>query len=242
MPTVAVVVPWRDVGCWHRQRALDWVLERLNRDGYQVTVAATSADPWCKAKAVTPAVEASGADLVVMHDADVWSPGLPSAIEAAADGAPWAIPHRDVYRLSEARTAQVVAGANPADVNPKHLAEPAYRGFAGGGIVVLPRSTYLDVPLDPRFEGWSGEDESWARALSTLAGDPWRGTAPLFHLWHPPQPRMTRRHGSRASEALTFTYRQAKGRPGRMRQLIEEGRATWPTSSSASSRGRSANS
>ena len=56
-------------------------------------------------------------------------------LEAVADGVPWAIPHRDVYRLSEARTAQVVAGANPADVNPKHLAEPAYRGFAGGGIV-----------------------------------------------------------------------------------------------------------
>lgn len=183
--------------------------------------------PWVKAAAVTPAVGASSADLIVMHDADVWCPGLPAAIEAVANGAPWAIPHHLVHRLTEPATAEVLDGADAAG---QPVEEPAYRGFAGGGIVVLPRETYLSAPLDPRFEGWSGEDESWARALSTLAGDPWRGTGDLYHLWHPPQERMNRRHGSRASEALTFAYRQAKGRPDRMRQLIE-GARQWPTAS-----------
>lgn len=197
-----------------------------------MTVAEAPADgPWIKAAAVTPAVEASSADLVVMADADCWSPGLPAAIEAVADGAPWAIPHQLVHRLTSAATGAVYDGTVALDtIEPSHCEQDPYRGFAGGGIVALPRGTYLDVPLDPRFGGWGGEDESWARALSTLVGDPWRGSGPLFHLWHPPQLRMNRRHGSRESEALTFAYRQAKGRPNRMRALVEEGRR-WRTSS-----------
>ena len=237
LPTVEIVVPWAG-SCPHRERALGWVVDRYRRQGFDVTVAEGPPGPWVKASAVTPAVEASSADVVVMVDADCWVPGLLSAIGAVADGHPWAIPHTTVYRLSEDRTAAVLAGADPNHTAGVDLAEPPYRGFAGGGAVVLPRTTYLDVPLDPRFEGWSGEDESWARALSTLVGDPWRGTGPLFHLWHPPQPRMNRRHGSAASQALTFTYRQAKGRPDRMRQIIEEARS-WRRSSSTVEASRS---
>jgi len=40
-----------------------------------------------------------------------------------------------------------------------------YPGYPGGGITVLPRSTYTEVPLDLRYEGWGQEDESWAHAL-----------------------------------------------------------------------------
>jgi hypothetical protein len=231
MMPAAIVIPWRG-GCLHREQALGWIVDRYRQQGFDVTVAEGPPGPWVKASAVNPAVEASSAELVAMVDADCWVPGLLSAIEAVADGAPWAIPHKLVHRLTEVRTAAVLAGADPADSDPKHdLDEAPYRGFAGGGCVVIPKATYLDVPLDPRFEGWSGEDESWARALSTLAGEPWRGDAPLFHLWHPPQPRMNRRHGSAQSQALTFNYRQAKGRPDRMRQIIEEARS-WRRSSS----------
>jgi hypothetical protein len=207
------------------------VVGRYRREGFDVTVAEGPPGPWVKASAVTPAVQASSAELVAMIDADCWVPGLLSAIEAVADGASWAIPHTTVYRLTEARAAAVLAGADPQHTAGVDFDEPPYRGFAGGGCVVIPKATYLDVPLDPRFEGWSGEDESWARALSTLVGEPWRGDAPLFHLWHPPQPRMNRRYGSTASQALTFRYRQAKGRPDRMRQIIEEARS-WRSSSS----------
>lgn len=228
---VEVVVPWRN-GCPHRTAALDHVLGRYRQHGLDPIVAEHDDGPWCKARAVTPAVEASRADLIVMADADCWPTNLPEALSAAA-GAPWVIPHRDVWRLSTQATSAVYDGTVAFDnIGPSDCEQAPYRGFAGGGVVILPRTTYLDVPLDPRFDGWGGEDESWARALSTLVGEPWRGTAPLFHLWHPPQPRMNRRHGSTQSEALTFNYRQAKGRPRRMRQLIEEARRWQQTSSS----------
>lgn len=233
MTAVEVVVPWRP-GCHHRTVALHHVLNLYRTAGFTPTVAGYDADPWVKARAVTPAVEASDADLIVMADADCWPTNLHEALEAV-ESAPWAVPHWTVYRLTADATRAVLDGTRPLD-ETVDCERPPYRGFAGGGVVILPRSTYLDVPLDPRFEGWSGEDESWARALSTLVGEPWRGIAPLYHLWHPPQPRMNHRHGSPASQALTFNYRQAKGRPAQMRQLVEEGRATWPTSSSASNR------
>jgi hypothetical protein len=45
---------------------------------------------------------------------------------------------------------------------------------------------------------------------------------------------MNRRHGSPQSQALTFRYRQAKGRPDRMRQIIDEAKQVtpWPVPSS----------
>src|SRR5690606_37809457 len=82
----------------------------------------------------------------------------------------WAVPHRLVYRLSEAATSGVLAGLAPSP--GMRLVQAPYVGYAGGGITVLPRSTYDQVPLDPRFRGWGQEDESWAHALTVLAGDP----------------------------------------------------------------------
>jgi hypothetical protein len=87
---------------------------------------------------------------------------------------------------------------------------------------VLRRDSYLEVPLDPRFLGWGHEDDSWARALVTMLGDPWRGKRPLFHLWHPPQDRRVRYEGRPQSAALFQRYRAKKGNRTRMRALLDE--------------------
>jgi hypothetical protein len=238
VPTTEIVIPWRP-GCPYRQRALDWVLARYRADGYRVTVAEhDDGGPWVKAEAVTPAVEASAVDLIVIADADVWCDGLPAAIEAAADH-PWAIPHYAVLRLTPYVTEAVYAGLDLAEIGRHDLEQKAYRGFRGGGIVVVPRQTYLEAPLDPRFCGWGDEDRSLADALTTLAGWPWRGRADLYHLWHPPQQRASRQVGSTASQQLGDAYRRALNHPERMRALIEAGRQ-WRTSNS--SRGLSARS
>lgn len=213
-----VIVPWRP-GCPHREAA--WVWTRpLWRDVGPVVEAAAPAGPWVKAHAVTPAVEASSADVVVIADADVWTDGVPAALAAVAGGAAWAIPHTMVLRLTERSTGEVYAGA-PLEVVDEFTERP-YRGTAGGGIVVIPRATYLDCPLDPRFVGWGQEDDALAVALTTLHGNPWRGAATLFHLWHPPQPRRSRGVGSDANLALYKRFKAARTSPGRMRALVDE--------------------
>lgn len=216
---VEVVIPWRG-GCPHRERALEWVRGRLP---YPVTVAEPPTGPWAKALAVMPAASrCSGADVLVIHDADVWTPGLEEAVEQVERGAMWAIPHRGVHRLTEDSTRRLIAGESWEGLP---LAERAYLGVEGGGVVAIHRDLLLRTPMDPRFEGWGSEDEAWAVALRACFGPPWRGKAPLAHLWHPPQSRLSRARGSRESWNLRRRYMRAAREPREMKTLLEEARA-----------------
>jgi hypothetical protein len=222
--TVEVVVPWR-AGCPHREAAWRWVRARWDATGWPVTVAELPDGPWVKARAVMPAVEASSAEIVIVADADCWSPAVPEAVEAVRAGASWAMPHGRVFRFTPEVTARVLAGDEPERFGPNDTAEQPYWGVAGGGIVAIRRDVALDVPLDPRFEGWGGDDHSWGFALGTLWGYPWRSEAPVWHLWHPAQRRMTRMYGSERSEALRRRYFAAQHKPGEMRAIVDEAKA-----------------
>jgi hypothetical protein len=221
--SVEVILPFRG-GCEHRARALDWVENGYWQQGWDTRVAEAPPGPWCKAAAVNPAVEASDADIVVMADADVWTDGLAEAVRQVEAGAAWAVPHEFVYRLDREATGRLLNGDCP-DMPPDEpvpLDQPAYRGLIGGGVVVAPRDVLRSVPLDPRFVGWGQEDESHALALTHLVGDPWRGTAPLIHFWHPPQGRLCRKRGSVEGWQLRRRYLKARRDPAAMRALIEE--------------------
>lgn len=210
---VGVLIPFHG-DCPHRKKALEFTRKRYP---WPVTVA-EGGEPWSKGAALRPAVEAATADILIVADSDCVTEGLPAAIEAVKDGAPFAVPHGKVYRLTEAGTDRFMESGeygHPFDRRP-------YRGMAGGGFVVAPRETLLDCPPDPRFKFWGQEDESWALALTCLHGMPWRGDADLIHLYHPPAPRMSRRKGSPESWALYRRYRDAARDPLAMRKLIEE--------------------
>lgn len=210
---VEVVVPFAG-SCPHRARALKWTSSRYY---WPVTIAPGST-PWVKAEAVTPALERSSAEIIIVADADCWTEGLPAAVEAVVNGAPWAIPHWLVKRLTERDTDILIGGGEPA--GPYDRRE--YVGVAGGGFVVAPRETLLEIPLDSRFIGWGQEDDSWALALTALAGEPWRGKADLIHLYHPPAARTSRRKGSPASWSLFHRYIACRRDPDAMRELLKE--------------------
>lgn len=213
--SVAVIVPWLG-GCEHRERARDWCLARHR---YPVTLAEGS-EPWCKARAVMPAVRATSAEIVVVADADCWTDGLAEAVAMVEAGRAWAVPHRDVHRLSRTATEQLLAGG-PAD----GLEQEPYLGVVGGGFVIAPRDAILAIPLDPRFVGWGQEDRSWGMALEAVLGPPWRGTGPLIHLWHPPQQRLDRVIGSMDGWRLQRRYTKARWKPEAMAALLTEANA-----------------
>ncbi len=195
----------------------------LNHDASWAAVLGTpNTDEWCKAEAVANALATTDADVLVIHDADVWCNETPEAIAAVEAGAAWAVPHIGVSRLTETATAAVLAGMHPERLPPEALEEPSYRAHIGGGIVVIRRDVYERVPLDPRFTGWGREDDSWGLALKTILGRPAHFRGRLWHLWHPPQSRPARTHGSEANEALCQRYRAANHNPARMAALIEE--------------------
>jgi hypothetical protein len=221
--STAVLIPFR-TGCAHRNANLMYVISRHAENRWPIILGHHTDGPWNKALAVRDALEQTEADVLCIADADVWTDGLPAAVQAVREGAAWAVPHRGVYRLTETATAQYATGVYRFMEEGLETEERPYLGFEGGGITVLRRDVYEDCPLDPRFTGWGGEDDSFGMALRTLHGAPVRPTGymPLVHLWHPPQERATRSFGSLESRELRKRYARAQGRPDMMRALIEE--------------------
>lgn len=234
--TVSVLVPWRADGAY-RDAAWTWVRRWWadRHPGWQVVEGRCPPGPWRKALAVADALTRADGDVLVVADADVVCDGVQAAVDAVVDGTPWAVPHLLVHRLSEAATAAVLDSADLAVAARAGLDRKPYRGVEGGGIVVLRRATYRRAPLDPRFETWGQDDESWALALSVLAGRRWRGSADLWHLWHPPAPRLNRHVGNASGRALHVRYQYAANtRPARaaraaMARLVAEHRRPAPT-------------
>lgn len=218
MPRVAVVVAWRP-GCEHRHRAWQWVKSQYanHHPDWEVIEAHAPAGAWCKAAAVMPAVAETDAQVVLLADADVWCDQLAQAADLAATGR-WVVPHTNVHRLTPEATVALIAG-NPG---PHAVCERPYRGIVGGGIIAAPRDLLLDIPMDPRFIGWGQEDQSHGIALHFLAGPCARGTSDLWHLWHPPQNRFSRKVGSIEGQMLHRRYLKARRDPAAMRALIEE--------------------
>jgi hypothetical protein len=128
-----------------------------------------------------------------------------------------------VLRLTALASRQVYeSGEWPLRRTTTTYAQRPYPGRPGGGMTVLSRDLYRQVPLDPRFVGWGQEDEAWALALRRIAGREWRGVEDLWHLWHTPQPRRSRTVGSQESFSLFRRYASAARDATRMRALVAE--------------------
>lgn len=227
MGDVTILIPWHwGSECSARQAAVNWVIARyrpyvLGDSDAVVLSRPDLGDEWCKARAIR-SVLPGARDIVVVADADSWCDGVPEAVQAVRDGAPWAVPHKKVHRLTPLATADVLAGCRRPEALP--TVKKPYRGHAGGGILVARRETLEDVPPDRRFTGWGSEDCAWRDALRTLAGMEWRESGkPLIHLWHPPAERNGRHETSPENHALQSRYVEARGDVAAMRELVDGG-------------------
>lgn len=222
--SVSVLVP-RAGACPYRQRA--WEHVRSLYEGFEVVEGWGDANHWVKADAVAEALSRATGDILVIADSDVWTDHLHEVIEAVQSGKyEWGSPHRHVWRLTEQGTAQFIAGERE-DCDTEEIHE----AWLGGGIVVVTRDAYERAPFDPRFVGWGGEDKAWSSALWTMAGRPFLLKRPLWHLWHPPQPRPSRYDMNDANEDLLRRYLVNRKVVFRMQDLIEEGRCHSTASS-----------
>lgn len=181
--------------------------------------------PWVKAKAVADGLSKTDAEILVIADADVIVDAAQTVGAVIAEECDWGVPHRYIQRLTpEATVDLMLGGLTLSQIGAPHLVEPPTRAHAGGGVLVIRRDTYEDVPFDRRFEGWGYEDDCIGWALWRLNGPPFEGIQRLVHLWHPPQARLARTKGSEASQALLDRYWQAHHQPAVLRALVDEGR------------------
>lgn len=223
---VSVIVPWKP-GCPHREASWHHIQQWFKDNAptsWQIIEAQHNSEPFNKAQAIRDGFAKSFGRIIIVHDSDLFSPGLFEAVRMVEQKYQWAIPHSFVHRLTEQATRKVLDGKDwrkqMADTHEK-----PYKGVVGGGIVVLRRELFEKCPPDNRFIGWGGEDEAWGYALQMVANQPAaRGRHPLIHLWHPPQERITRQYGSLESKQLIDRYRSASRRRAVMMNLIAEHR------------------
>ena len=219
-----VIVPYRYTDSY-RHRACEWVLDWWSNRGIATLVGECDGD-WSKGAAVDSVRSQVETEGLIIADCDVVISRELLGISKAAvrGGAPWAMPHGRVIRLSRGESARIYRVGDTAlsSARDSRWAPP------GGGVVILTTDAYDMVGgIDPRFVGWGGEDISFARALDTLVGLGVRFGGILWHLSHP---RTARRPGNRASiesERLAGLYLDAEGNPSAMRTLIAQHRSTY---------------
>lgn len=190
---VAVIVPldakpdrdrrdaWAYVRAHYERHHPTWtIIEGVDRGG-----------SWVKGAAIADALSRCKASTIVIADSDclVAPAAMIEAVDRVLDGrARWAVPHDRVIRLNAETTREVIAGDDPTIDESRDVARRPYQGFAGGGILVVPRVGYEATGGIPQsFKGWGGEDQALAVILDTCLGKHWRGSADLLHLWHAPQ-------------------------------------------------------
>lgn len=234
---VEVIIPWRG-GCHYREgallRVLRWWKENHPDWGVRVGEYPEELGPWCKGLAVRAVGEVDDDTVVIVSDADVICEEVGQAVASVAnlgESWSWAMPHLTVARLNELATAKYIHGGlySLADMEVQGRGANVmrvYKGYPGGGLVVLRGEALNRVPIDPRFRGYGQEDHSWSLGLHQLAGAPWRGRGTLWHLWHPPQLRMRPGVGSNAGLLLWNRYRGATT-PEAMRALVSEARMVF---------------
>lgn len=222
---ISVLIPY-SLGCPYRTRALEWVVGQWQAEApdAEIILGRCPDGPWRKAAAVRDAVDRSHGEVLVISDADVSCGRTIEAVRLVAAGSAWAVPHVMVYRFSESATERILDGADPAAIYREQGAlVESHQGRFGGGIVVLTRDAYEMCPMDPRFAGWGGEDESWGHAIDTVLGKGRRLDGHLWHLWHPPQERLSRNVGSEANDVLRGRYQRARWDAEAMRELLDSG-------------------
>jgi glycosyltransferase involved in cell wall biosynthesis len=174
---------------WHRVRAH----YETHHPQWPIAEGRTASGVWIKGAAIADAINKTNADVLIIADADciVDPAALTASVNAVCLGAPWAMPHRDVYRADATMTARYCA--EPATTLPilpdRHsVARDPYVGVDGGGIVVIRRVWYDAIGGIPlAFRGWGSEDRALAGLANNLLGPCVRGDADLLHLHHEPQ-------------------------------------------------------
>lgn len=227
-----IVIPWSPANDLHRKRAFQWVVRQYQLNYPESNIIIGTCDhskAFNRSEALLRGAMQSDAPVLVCADADVWTHIGPAVDFANTVG--WAVPHLMIHRLAPDSTHQVLMGAAPhprmllSDDNERDRAP--YRGNVSGTLLVIRRDALFDVPPDIRFVGWGQEDQAWGTALNLLVGKPWRGKNPLYHLWHPPAPRMDRVNGSMDSVALWKRYAQCARDHDTMRSLLNESKDLW---------------
>lgn len=241
---LSVIVPFRDDDGTRGARKI-WLIEHwkkvLSEHGLKHEIILCSEDgvPFSKAVAVHNGVAKSRGDILALIDADTVVPGYAVAecvrrIRLALERGDreWAMPYKDVYRLTLKATASFMEGELPLPPTDEDIEDFGKDGFRYGAMIqIMPREAWDTVQgFDPRFRGWGGEDVCLKITLDTLYTEAYVFPSDLIHLWHD-RPGREKGYATRywpgqvglmVNSRLASRYGVARGKPNVLRALIAE--------------------
>jgi len=181
---VAVVMPWRNMGCPIRKRLAKFCKRWWQDQGVDVIVASDDDAPHFNvSQARNRGAAQSDADVLVFVDADtlVTPDQFWAGCYLAQQSGQVVLPYSEHRRLDSHATQQVIDGGWPKDAGRvwnNHVS----------GVVIVPREAWERVRFDERFVGWGAEDRAFWAAACTLLGEHDRLPGASMHLWHPKSP------------------------------------------------------
>lgn len=254
---ISLVVPFTPGLSEDRDKIWAWLQMywRHNLPGATITMGhdlthhlATEGHPFSKTTAVNDAVANSHGDIIVILDADAYVSHelilyCANEIRQARKRGRrlWFVPYRRFYRLSKSATEKILESdpKNPwhpddpplqTHLDHDHVANPKYGHHFMAMIAILPREGFKEVGgMDPRFNGWGGEDISFMRAMDTIYVNHKTVDHSVFHLFHGTIGYGIERQWIGQTQRMGFAllgarYQAAYGDRARMLRLIAEWR------------------
>lgn len=247
-PQISLLVPFRPSASFpHRTRLWAWLQEywRYELPDAEIVVGTSQSQTFSKTEAVNDAARRATGRIFVLLDSDAYIRGdsilrCARAIEEAARRGQkrWFIPYRRLYRLTEASTEIILNSdpkwplrfpSPPAREDVESTTTAMYGHHFGAMAQIMSREAFEAVGLmDPRFEGWGGEDVAFVRAVDTLFGKHKTLNGDILHLWHP---SIGTNAGNKmwegqdrpgANGRLASRYHRATGDRVKMRALVGE--------------------
>jgi hypothetical protein len=251
-PQISFLVPFRaDPEQPHRSEVWSWLRHYWSWElpDIEIVMGRSSGEAFSKTEAVNDAASRARGRIFVIIDSDTYMRG--SIIRDCANeideslrrGVPlWFVPYRHLYRLTR-ETTDAVLESNPR--RPLRFTSPpaqdevestqgSSHGHRFGAMIqIMPREAYDEVGcMDPRFQGWGGEDIAFVRALDTLYVKHKTTENDVVHLWHPSMDVETTvrmwpgQKTAGFNNNLAQRYSMATGDRERMRALVDEGCST----------------
>lgn len=196
-----VVIPWRDTGCVHRKRHLEFLIPYYETFA-PVLISDSPHHEFNRSGARNAGVNMATSAVVAVVDADNYIPldRLAQSVSLAMAEDRVVRPFDEVHYLTDAATNRFYEGPQTFSLRPSDYEERTPQEIKldkCGGAYVVKRTSWMSVGgMDERFTGWGLEDTEFNQRSSALLGRQLIVPGPNYNLYHPsrrvPNPANTR--------------------------------------------------
>lgn len=177
-----------------RRKVFEWIRSFYENvfEEVEICFGEMNEKPFSKAVAINRGVRKSTRDILVIADGDIfYDPHLLIKATSLLKTNTWIIPYQKVMNLTQESTLDLLKIEPKWPLNLNQIEVVERPRLCWGGLNVIPRQHFETVSgFDERLKGWGGEDDAFTLSVNALCGKVSRLNERIYHLWHPPAPRL----------------------------------------------------